>query len=40
MYTLLSSGYVSNVKTEKGEGAVHLLIAKNLYSLDIKKGRF
>ena len=32
--------YVSNVKTEKGEGAVHLLIAENLCSLGIKKGRF
>ena len=40
MYTLLSSGYVSNVKTEKGEGAVHLLIPENLSRIGIKLYQF
>ena len=40
VYTAQERLNVSNVKTEKGEGAVHLVIAENLYSLGIKKGRF
>ena len=40
MYTLLRSGYVSNVKTEKGEGAVHLLIPENLSRIGIKLYQF
>ena len=40
MYTLLGSGWLVNVKTEKGEGAVHLLIPENLSRIRIKLYHF
>ena len=40
MYTLLSSGWPVNVKTGKGEGAVHLLVPEKVSLIGIKKYNF
>ena len=36
MYTLLGGGWLVNVKTEKGEGAVQLLVPKKVSCIGIK----
>ena len=40
MYTLLGSGWLVNVKTEKGEGAVHVYVPEKVNFIGIKKCEF
>jgi len=36
MYTLLGCGWLADVKTEKGEGAVHLIVPEKVNGIRIK----